>query len=154
MVSRRVVDDFLSGTRIAVVGVSRDEKDFSRLLFRDLRQFGYELIPVHPDADQIEGLPCARRVQDIDPPVGRALLLTSPDVTEQVVKDCHEAGIRRIWMYKASGHGAVSERAVEYCTLHGIDVVPGYCPYMFLQQAGWFHKFHGFLVKLTGQYPR
>jgi predicted CoA-binding protein len=154
MVSRKSVDDFLGLKRIAVVGVSRNPHDFSRALFRDLRAYGYDVVPVHPEAAELDGMPCARRVGAIQPPVEGALLMTSPAVTEQVVKECAEAGVRRVWMYRAVGAGAVSEKALDFCGEHGIDVVHGYCPYMFLQQAGWYHKVHGFLLKLVGGYPR
>ena len=154
MVSRKTIDEFLSGKRIAMVGVSRNEKDFSRMLYRDLEKFGYEMIPVHAEAGEIEGKPCVRKLQEITPPVDGALLMTKPAVTDDVVKDCVQADVKRVWMYGAGGPGAVSKPAVEYCQANGIDVVPGECPYMFLQQAGWFHKFHGFLVKIAGKYPQ
>jgi len=154
MVSRKVIDDFLNGKRIAMVGVSRNEKDFSRALYRDLARYGYEMTPVHSEADEIEGAPCAKRVQDVIPAVDGVLLMTKPAVTDEVVKDCVEAGVKRVWMYGAVGPGAVSKSAVEYCEANGVDVVPGECPYMFLDQAPWFHKLHGFLLKIVGKYPQ
>ncbi len=154
MASKEMINDFLAQKRLAVVGVSRTEKHFSRALFRDLRKFGYDVVPVHNEAGEIDGMSCARQVQDIAPPVDGALIMTPPEVTEKVVEDCAEAGVTRVWMYQAAGRGAVSQKAVDYCAEHGMSVVPGECPYMFLQQAGWFHKFHGFLVKLAGKYPQ
>ncbi len=154
MAEKQLIDEFLSQKRFAIVGVSRDSGDFSRRLFRDLLGFGYEPAPVHPEAAEIDGVRCAARIQDLVPIPKTALLLTPPRVTEQVVRDCRAAGVEIVWMYRATGHGAVSQRAIDYCEAHGIHVIPGYCPYMFLPQAGWFHKLHGFLVKLTGAYPR
>lgn len=150
---RKVIDDFLGQKRLAMVGVSRNEKDFSRVLFRDLRKFGYDMVPVHPEAAEIDGLRCAPSVRQIDPPVAGALVMTKPEITETVVKDCAEAGVRRVWMYRAAGQGAVSPRAVEFCRTRGISVVPGYCPYMFLPQVPWFHRLHAFFARLTGGYP-
>jgi predicted CoA-binding protein len=154
MSSKALIDDFLSQKRIAVAGVSRNQSDFSRTLFRDLRKFGYDVVPVHSEAGEIEGSSCFRKVQDIAPPVDGVLIMTGPEATEQVVRDCDEAGVTRVWMYRATGRGAVSQEAVDYCREKGIDVIPGECPYMFIQQAGWFHHFHGFLLKITGKYPR
>jgi len=154
MNSRAIIDDFLNQKRIAVVGVSRKESDFIRRLFRDLGKFGYDVVPVHSEAGEIDGKSCARKVQDIAPPVDGVLVMTGPEATEQVVRDCADAGVTRVWMYRATGRGAVSQKAVDYCEENGIDVVPGECPYMFVQQSGWFHHLHGFLVKLTGKYPQ
>jgi hypothetical protein len=56
-------------------------------------------------------------------------------------------------MYRAGGKGSVSPQAVEFCEEHGIAVVPGECPYMFLQGESWFHRLHGFGRKISGAYP-
>jgi len=93
-------------------------------------------------------------VQDIQPAVDAALLMTSPEATEAVVNDCAEAHIARVWMYRAAGKGSVSAKAVAFCREHGIQVIPGECPFMFLPEAAGFHRFHGFVRKITGSYPR
>jgi len=148
------IEDFLGKRRIAVVGVSRDPRDFARSLFREFQRRGYDVVPVNPAVPEVEGRPCFARLQDISPPVDGALLMTRPETTESVVRDCAEAGIKLIWMYRAGGAGAVSPRAVEFCETHGIQVIPGYCPYMFWSDSSFFHRLHGFVMKLTGGYPR
>jgi predicted CoA-binding protein len=85
--------------------------------------------------------------------VDSALLMTSPAGTDAVMKDCLEAGIKRVWMYRAGGKGAVSQDAVQFCESHKIEVIPGECPLMFLP-GSWFHGFHGWVRKITGHYPR
>ena len=152
------VEDFLAEKRIAVVGVSHEPKEFSGMLFAELKRRGYDVIPVNPNAAEMFGRRCFARVQEIEPRADAALLMTSPAVTETVVRDCAEAGIRKVWMYRAGGpksanQGAVSAEAVEFCRTRGIDVVPGECPYMFLPEAG-YHRIHGFIRKITGSYPR
>jgi predicted CoA-binding protein len=151
----QVVQDFLHQKRLAVVGVSRRPKGFSLTLFRELRRQGYDAVPVNPKTQEIDGVPCFSRLQAVQPPVDGALLMISPAATDAVVRDCAEAGIKRVWMYRAGGTGgAVSADAVKYCEEHGIAVVPGECPFMFLPKASWFHRFHGLLRKITGKYPQ
>ncbi len=94
------------------------------------------------------------RVQDIAPPVDGVMILTPPQKTESVVLDCAAAGVKRIWMYRAVGKGAVSQAAVRFCKANGIHVVPGYCPHMFWRDAAFIHRLHGTLAKITGAYPR
>jgi predicted CoA-binding protein len=154
MTSRGLIDDFLNLKRVALVGVSREPKDFSRSMFREFVRRGYDAVPVNPGATEVDGRPCFPRVQDISPPVDGVLLMTSPQKTDIVVRDCAEAGIRRIWMYRAAGAGAVSENALQFCEEKGIDVVPGYCPYMFWGDSGFGHRLHGFIMKMMGRYPR
>jgi predicted CoA-binding protein len=146
-------NDFLGQRRIALVGVSRDPRDLSRTLFRELRGRGYDVVPVHPTLDSADGVACARRLQDVQPPVDGALLMTPPAATDQVVRDCAEAGVTRVWMHRGAGRGAVSPTAVSYCHEHGIAVVDGACPFMFLPGAGFVHRTHGFFARLFGRHP-
>jgi len=148
------IEDFLAQKRIAMIGVSRNPKDFSADLFQEFRRRGYDMVPVNPKVSEVMGQPCYARVQDIQPPVDAALLMTKPEITDEVVSDCVAAGVRRVWMYRAGGKGAVSLKAVAFCQERGIQVIPGQCPFMFLTGAAGVHKFHGFFRKITGRYPR
>lgn len=152
--SLEAVDDFLARRRIAIVGVSRDPRHFSAHVLQELCHCGYDVLPVNPRVTEIYGRKCFARVQDIYPPVEAALLMTSPETTETVVHDCAEAGVQIIWMHRATGQGSVSVRAVEFCRQLGIEVIPGECPLMFLPRAGTVHRFHGWIRKITGRYPR
>ncbi|HUJ23393.1 MAG TPA: CoA-binding protein [Bryobacteraceae bacterium] len=153
MSTRDHIEDFLSQKRLAVVGVSRDPQDFTRVVFREFAWRGYDVVPVNPNLSEVEGRTCYRLVQDISPPVDGALLMTQPRVTDQVVQDCAAAGIQRIWMHRASGQGAVSRSAIEFCEAHHMHVVPGECPFMFLPKTAFFHRLHGVIKKITGTYP-
>ena len=148
------IDDFLAQKRIAIVGISREANSMSAMLFKEFSQRGYDVVPVNPNVKDVMGRRCFARVQDIEPPVDAALLMTSPAVTDTVVNDCAESGIRRVWMYRGAGQGAVSENAIEVCREREINVIPGECPLMFMPKSGGIHRLHGFLRKLTGRYPR
>jgi uncharacterized protein len=154
--TRQQVDDFLALKRLAVVGVSRDPKHFSHVLWQELRQRRYEAIPVNPNATELDGQRCYARVQDIAPPVDGALVLTPASETARVVRDCLEAGVDHVWMHKGAGGGAgaVDPSAVALCDEHGIELVAGQCPFMFLPGTPFFHGVHGFFRKLTGGYPK
>ena len=153
MTPRETIDDFLACKRLAVVGVSRNPKDFTRAMFAEFRRRGYDAVPVTPQASEIEGVAAFSRVQDITPPVDGALLMTQPAVTDRVVRDCAEAHIHRVWMYRAGGAGgAVSSGAVAFCKSNQIDVVPGECPFMFFPKNG-LHAVHGWIRRITGGYP-
>jgi uncharacterized protein len=152
--SLETIKDFLAQKRIAMAGISRDPADFSVKLFEELCRRGYDIVPVNPKADEVQGKRCFARVQDIEPPVEAALLMTSPEATEHVLGDCGKAGIRRVWLYRATGQGSVSEKALAISHGLGMQVVPGECPLMFLPESAGFHRFHGFVRKITGRYPR
>lgn len=148
------VRDFLAQKRFAFVGVSRQPKDFSRALFREFQTRSYQPVPVHPDVAEIEGAPCFAHVTDIQPPVDSVLLMTSAKVTDQVMRECVEAGVKRVWFYRGGTPGALTDSALETCKANGIAAIPGECPFMFFDSTPWFHRFHGFVKKITGSYPR
>lgn len=153
MTTLQSIGDFLAQKRIAIVGVSSNPKNFSRALFREFIRRGYDVVPVHPRAAEIEGRRAFPRVQRIDPPVDGVLVMTPTQAALQVVRDCAEAGVPRVWLYRAVGKGAVSREAVQFCQSGGIRVVPGYCPFLFWPDSGLIHKVHGAFVKLSGRYP-
>ena len=153
MAQMTTVRDFLAQKRFAFIGVSRQPKDFSRALFREFQGRNYEPVPVHPEAEEIEGVPCFARLADVQPPVEAVLLMTSPSVSTVLTQECLEAGIKRIWFYRGAGQGAVSPEALATCEANGMTAIPGECPFMFFEGTQWFHRFHGFVRKITGAYP-
>lgn len=151
--ARHLINEFLAVKRFAMVGISHNPKDFSRTLYDELCRRGYDVVAVNPFVGHIDGKPCLARVQDIRPPVTSALLMTSHAVTDQVLRDCADAGITLVWIYGISGVKSVSQSALKICEETGIKVVSGYCPFMFFHSAALFHRLHGFVLKLAGSYP-
>lgn len=147
------ITEFLKCKRVATIGVSRSPNDFTRTLAAEFKKKGYDVVPVNPGASEIGGDPCFAHVQDVKPPVVAALVLTPAVKSEQVVRDCAEAGVKQVWLYRASGAGAVSKTAVDFCREHGIDVIAGECPMMFLAKPGFPHRVHGWVNKILGRYP-
>jgi len=147
------IREFLSEKRFAMVGVSQHPKDFSRVLFRELKNRGYDVVPVNPAATEIDGQECFANLMEVQPPVSEVLLMTSPRVTDAVVRDCAAAHVGRVWMFRGGGAGAVSPEAVGFCESQGIAVIPGECPFMFLPNGGWIHGLHGWVKKIVGTYP-
>ena len=136
MNTAQAAERFLTHRRLAVVGVSRDARDFSRTVVAELSRRGYDVVPVNPSGGFV------RHVQDIVPPVEAALLMTPPAVTTEVVKDCAQAGIRHVWMHQGIGRGAASAPALAFCENHGISVVSGACPLMYLPETSLVHRAH------------
>jgi predicted CoA-binding protein len=140
---------FLAQPRFAVVGVSRQEKDFSRSLLRDLWARGYDAVPVNPAIGEVEGRRCFARASEMVPPPTAALLLTPPARTEEAVRDCIAAGVRTIWLHQGGGPGAATPQATALCQASGVEVVSHLCPYMVLPGASWPHRLHGFLRRIA-----
>jgi predicted CoA-binding protein len=136
-----------------MIGVSKKPNHFSRMLFRSLTEKGFDVLPVNPGLTEVDGKPCFSRLSECSP-VGGALFMTSPKLTEALAPECAEAGVKVVWMYSAVGTGAVSEKAVRYLENRGIRVIAGGCPYMFVEAGRFPHNVHAGLLKLFGCYPR
>jgi predicted CoA-binding protein len=139
----RAVQEFLSSRRIALVGFSRNPKDFSRMLDAQLREQGYEVVPVHPEAAELDGRRAFPRVGAVEPPVDAALLLVPPSQAEAVVRDCLDAGVHRVWLHRGGGPGSASPDAISLCRSRGVEPVVDLCPMMALPGASWPHRLHG-----------
>jgi predicted CoA-binding protein len=145
--------EFLKCRRLAIVGVSRQPRDFSRALFREFVARGYDAVPVNPHAEEVEGRRCFPRIGDVTPLVPAALLMTPPATAEQNVRECVEAEVKRIWVYKAVSNNAMRERALDFCRKRGLVMIDGYCPFMFFPKPGFVHRVHRFFMQLAGSYP-
>jgi predicted CoA-binding protein len=124
------------------------------VLLREFIKRGYEITPVNPASSFLEDRHCYARVGEITPPVEGVLVMTPPSVTEDVVRDCVDAGIKDVWLYRSVGQGSISPNAVSYCREHEINLIEGYCPMMFFRDAGLIHRIHRGFARLFGHFPR
>ena len=149
MTSRAAVEGFLAQKDLAVVGVSRSGKKFGNAAYRELKEKGYNLFPIHPEADELEGDKCYPSFQDLPALVGGALIILPPEQTEKVVREAAGAGIKRVWMQQ----GAESSEALGFCSENGIEAVSGECILMFAEPSKFYHRIHRWVWKLAGKLP-
>ena len=96
--------DFLAQKRIAVVGVSRNPQGHgSNIVYQRLRERGYEVFAVNPNATEIEGDPCYPNLGSIPGEVDAIVIGTSPDNAVAVMEDAVAHGIKRVWMHRSLG---------------------------------------------------
>ena len=151
------VNDFLAQKRIAIAGISRDTSRHpaGRLIFHRLKKLGHDVFPVNPQMRVFDGDTCYADVQSIPGGVDGVVIVTRPDVTERVVRDCNAAGVRRVWMHQSAAKSSrVSPAAVEFCRQHDISVIAGACPMMFGPNVDFGHTCLRWMLKLTGGMPQ
>jgi predicted CoA-binding protein len=151
---REAAEEFLAQKRIAVAGVSRDEKQPANLIYRRLRDAGHEVFAVNPHADEAEGDPCFASVRDIPGPVDGVVIVTPAGASAGVVEDCIAAGVPRVWLHRGIGEGSYSEYAVATAREHGLAVIPGGCPCMFGATSDPGHRGMLHVLQMTGKVPR
>ena len=150
------VDDFLAQKRIAIAGVSRhnNHHPVGNLIYRRLKKKGHDVFAVNPYMQTFEGDRWYPDLQSIPGGVEGVVIITRPETTERIVRDCTEAGVRRVWMHQSLGKGSsVSPKAVDYCHQHDMTVIAGACPMMYGTNVDFGHTCMRFFMKLTGGLP-
>jgi uncharacterized protein len=147
--------EFLASKRVAVTGVSRHpESHGSNVVYRRLRERGYEVFAVNPNADEVEGDRSYPDLGSIPGGVDAVVIGTRPETAEASMRECVDLGIKRVWMHRGPGAGSVSATATAYGRERGVTVLDGGCPLMFEPTADLGHKAMRFVFTLKGNVPK
>ena len=152
-----LVQDFLAQKNIAVVGVSNKRETGCNLGYRKFKTAGYHVSAVNPHITTFDGDPCYADLKSIPIKPDAVFILASPKVTEQIVQECVDLGIKHVWMHcmmgtkpgLAAAMTSVSPEAVRLCRENGIAVIPGACPNQFLK-ADFGHAFMRVMFRTLG----
>lgn len=146
-------DDFLAQRRIAIAGVSRDQNGHAaaNLIYRRLKTTGHDVFAVNPNIATFDGNRCYADVKSIPGGVEGVVIVTRPETTERIVRDCCDAGVRSVWMHQPIGKAtSVSPAAVDYCRRHGIGIISAGCPMMYGPGVDLGHTCMRWFLRLTG----
>ena len=144
---------FLAKKRVAVTGVSRTPKTHgSNTVYKRLRERGYEVFAVNPNAEEVEGDRCYPDLTSIPGGVEAVVIGTRPETAETTMRECVQLGIEHVWMHWGGGASSVSPAATAYGREHGIAVIDGGCPLMFGPTADLGHKL--MRIALTRRVPK
>ena len=127
------VAEFLAGKRFAVAGVSRQPQQAANAIYRRLLSSGFEVLPVNPNATEIEGVRCYPDLASIPGTVDGVVIATPPQAALDIVRQCGEKGVRRVWFHRSFGAGSVSSEALQECKARGIEAIVGGCPLMYCE---------------------
>lgn len=147
------IQEFLKIKNIAMVGISRNPKDFSRVLANDLTKHGYNIIPINPNAEEIAGIKCYPNVSTAEKEIEGILVYTKKDAVS-VIEEAITKGIKHIWLRNMFTPAREVEVLQKQCKEKNINFISGHCPYMFLEGSGFPHTFHRFILKMTGTFPK
>lgn len=150
MNSKKVVDDFLSQKKIAVVGVSRKKTKFGNAIYKELKQKGYQVYPINPNINTFEDDTCYPDLLSLPEKIDAVIINVPPVQTEKVVKEVKEAGIKKVWLQQ----GSQSDTAVKFCEENGIECVSNECILMFAQPSAFIHRAHKWVWGVFGKLPQ
>lgn len=144
------IDTFLSSRKIAIAGVSRDPKKFGHQVFRQLKEKGYELYPINPGSDFIDGTPCFRSVSSLPLHVHSLLILTPKKQSKDIVADAIGKGIDNIWIQQMSD----TPEAIELAATRQMNLITGECILMYADPVKGIHQFHRIIKQFFGGMPK
>ncbi len=148
-------EEFLAHKRVAVTGVSRSAKDHgSNVVYKRLRDRGYDVFAVNPNAETVEGDRAYHSLSSIPDGVDAVVIATRPERADDTMRECVELGIKHVWMHRGPDAGSVSPSAAAYGRGHGIEVIDGGCPCMFGPTADLGHKAMRFVLTLQHKVPK
>lgn len=150
------VTDFLNQKRIAVAGVSRTESSPANLIYDKLKRAGYQVFAVNPNTASFQSDPCYPDLKSIPGRIDGVVVVTRPELTVKIARQCADAGVSRVWMHQSFAKGAtsVSDEAIQFCKDHSISVIDGGCPMMFCKPVDLGHKCMKWVLSLTGGLPK
>ncbi len=152
---KEAASEFLTSKRVAVTGVSRHPGNHgSNVVYKRLRERGYDVFAVNPNADEVEGDHCYHDLRSIPGGVEAVVIATRPEIADETMRECADLGIKHVWMHRGPGKGSVSATAAAYGREHGISVIDGGCPCMFGATADPGHKAMRVIFSMTGNVPR
>jgi predicted CoA-binding protein len=146
--------DFLAQKRIAVAGVSRQGDTAGNIIYKKLRESGYQAFAVNPNAGEVEGDKCYPNLAAIPDGVDGLVIAAPPQAAVGLVRECAEAGVKRVWMHRSFGQGSVDEEATRLGRELGLTVIPGSCPMMFCEPVDIAHKCMRWFIRVSGRQPQ
>jgi predicted CoA-binding protein len=116
---QNTIKAMLEKKRWAVVGAHPNPQKFGNKIYKKLREHQYEVIPVNPVYESVEGVNTVKSLMDIEGTVDCVNVVVSPKRAMQVVKDAVHLGIKYIWFQP----GAFDEAVIDLAESSGLEVV-------------------------------
>lgn len=142
-----LIDDFVKSNRIAIVGMSRSGKKFGNYACKELKSRGYEIVPVHPEAREIDGLTCSPDLKSLAGTVDGVWISVHSQKVDPVLEEAAEIGLHNIWLQQGAWSSEVQEKIEEL----KLQVVTKKCILMYAQPVNSIHKFHRTVIAVFGK---
>jgi predicted CoA-binding protein len=150
MTKKESINQFLAPKKIAIAGVSRNNKKFGYAIFNELRQKGFDICPINPNAEEIDGVKCYKSVSEIPSGYDKLFIVTPKNDTDNMLKQAIDKGIKHVWVQQMSNTSETAKLAKDA----NVELIEKECIFMFAEPVTSVHKFHRFLWKVFGQLPK
>lgn len=149
-IRKEQISNFFEPKKLAIAGVSRNEKKFGNVIFKELRNKEFDVIPINPNVDEIQGVKCYRTIEDIPTDIDSLLIITPKKQTDTVLKLAIQKGIKNIWVQQMSE----TENTLKIAEEYNKEIIHHKCVFMFADPVAGVHKFHRAISKILGKLPK
>jgi len=143
----QAIQDFIESKRLALIGVSRDEKKFGRMAYKELKARGYQVYAVNPAVDQIDGEPCYPDLMPLREKIDGVLVAVSSGQVLQVLRQAAEIGVKNVWLQQQTE----SPEAISLGQQLGLNLVSGKCILMYAPPIRSYHAWHRGFMRVIGR---
>ncbi len=148
--SKQLIQTFLETKKVAIAGVSRDSKKFGAVIFRELKEKGFDVYPINPNVDKIHGVTCYPSVSALPSDVGSLLIVTPKLQTLSLLREAVIKGFRNIWIQQMSE----TPETIAYAKSQNLNLIMKQCILMHTEPVKGFHKFHRAINRFIGLLPK
>lgn len=120
---QKTINEMLDKKVWAVVGATQNSSKFGNKIVKKLKEFGYEVYPVNPVYDEVEGLKCYKSLSDLPLKPDCVSVVVSPDKANLFVDEAKSLEIEYMWFQP----GAFSEKTIAIAEEHELKIVYHNC---------------------------
>ena len=89
-------------TSIALIGASNDRSKYGNKIYRDLRNKGYNVTPINPKEEKIEGDRAYSSIEEMKELPDIANFVVPPPVAMKIAQNITNLGIKHLWFQPGS----------------------------------------------------
>lgn len=108
-----LIQKMLNENNWAVVGVSANMHKYGYKVYKRLLQEGYIVYPINPNCEQIEGVACYPRLNDLPRLPGAVSVIVPPTAGIAILEEAADLGIKRLWFQPGAQSDQIIRRADE-----------------------------------------
>ena len=87
---------------IALIGASNDKQKYGNKIYRDLRNKGYNVTPINPKEETIEGDKAYNTIEEMPKLPDIANFVVPPPIAIKIAQNISKLGVKHLWFQPGS----------------------------------------------------
>lgn len=120
---QQIIEQMFDKKKWAVVGATQNPSKFGNKIFKKLQQHHFEVTPINPVYDNVEGVQTAATLKDMKVKPDCVNVVVSPERAKAAIKDAADMGVEYIWFQP----GTFDDETIQMAEDKGLKVVHHHC---------------------------